>query len=867
MGEVYRARDTRLGRDVAIKLLPEHLSARPERRQRLSREARAISSLQHPNICALHDVGSENGVDFLVMELLDGETLAARLLRGPLPLRELLSIAIALTDALDKAHRKGLVHRDLTPGNVMLTSSGPKVLDFGLAKRVTDGSNLNEATAEVSMDSLTAEGKLVGTFRYMSPEQIEGKEADARSDLFALGAVLYEMATGKRAFDGKTLASVVAAVLEREPTSVLELQPLTPAALERVIRTCLAKDPDQRFQSAHDLKLELEWIREGAGHSGRRLTAPSRAKRETLAWTLAVAGGLAAAVLGLASLSRQAPEQFVTHAEILPAAGTSFTLFPGYMGPVTLSADGRYLAWAAVDLHGTSELWVRPVDRGTARKLDGTQGALYPFWSPDSRALGFFADQKLKRIDVAGGTAITICDADSGRGGTWNRDGVILFAPGSESPIFRVDAKGGEPVAVTALDAERGGTHRFPRFLPDGEHFLYVNGVGTPGSDWREGGVWVGSLDGGEARPLVRQTTQAEYANGYLLFVRSGSLMAQPFDAERLELRSAAVPLVERVFLARGGAMGAFSVSQRDSLAYHPAESGLRTELVWHDREGVELGPMSGAEFHGAGVRVASDQHRAVVVLEEMTRGDSNLWLFDLEAGVRRRLTADPAFDRYPAWSHDGRRVFFTSTREGGPGIYVKEVDGTGDETLIYRSESFDPIAQSASPDGRFLAIAAVTDSSDLLLLDLRGDAEPRPLVATEFDESGAQFSPDGRWLAYYSDESDGYQVYVLPFPGLDRKSRVSIDGGMEPRWRGDGRELFFATPEGKFLAAAVDGSGSSFEVGRVAELFELSRMPPTDFEYDVTPDGERFLIYAVADTPQVPVHLVLNWTLGLADR
>jgi Tol biopolymer transport system component len=868
MGEVYRARDTRLGRDVAIKLLPEHLSEKPERRQRFSREARAISSLQHPNICALHDIGSEKGVDFLVMELLEGETLAARLQRGPLPLRELLAISIALADALDKAHRKGLVHRDLTPGNIMLTAAGPKVLDFGLAKRVSDGLDAIESTAEVSMDSLTAEGKLVGTFRYMSPEQIEGKEADARSDLFALGAVLYEMTTGKRAFDGASLASVIAAVLEREPIPVLEVQPRTPLALERVVRTCLSKDPEQRFQSAHDLKLELEWIRESGSRPRAWRVAPLRpARREALAWALAAGGCLVAVVVGFSASFRSAPERLVTRAEILPAADTDFRLLPSYMGPVALSADGRHLAWAAVDQHGASELWVRPVDHGTARRLEGTQGAQYPFWSPDASAVGFFADAKLKRIDVSGGPAITICDAPGGRGGTWNGNGVILFAPASESAVFRVNARGGEPEPVTVLDRERQeSTHRFPRFLPDGEHFLYLNGAGRFDAPSREAGVWVGSLGGMEPRRLTRHSTQAEYADGHLLFVQAATLMAQPFDAERLELRGAALPLVEGVFMSRGGALGAFSVSQRNSLAYHASDSGIRTELYWHDRRGVQLEPLPGAEFHGSGLRVAPDQTRAAVVIEEMERGDSNVWLFDLASGARRRLTAHPAFDRNPAWSHDSSRVFFTSTRGGSSGIYVKEVDGTGDETLIHRSDSSDLVAQSATPDGRFLAIAAVADQSDLLLIDLAGDRQPSPLVVSEFDEGGAQFSPDGRWLAYYSDESEGYQVYVLPFPGLDRKWRVSIDAGMEPRWRRDGRELLYATPEGKFMAAAVDGSGSSFEVERVTELFETLRVPPTGFDYDVTPDGERFLI-AVVDAAQQPIRLVLNWTVELADR
>jgi hypothetical protein len=870
MGEVYRARDTRLDRDVAIKVLPEHLAESAERRQRLAREARAISSLQHPNICALHDVGSENGVDFLVMEFLDGETLAERLRRGPVPVRELLTIAIALADALDKAHRRGVVHRDLKPGNVMLTRSGPKVLDFGLAKRKAEVVPPTEATAAVSLDSITTEGKLVGTFRYMSPEQVEGKEADARSDLFAFGTVLYEMATGKRAFVGNSLASVIAAVLDREPVAVHELQPQVPEGLDRVIRICLAKDPDDRFQSAHDLKLELERIRDGDPIRGGITAATrNRRKRKALAWGLAAVGAAAAVALGIgiSGLANRQREEPILRFEVVPAPDTVPSLRPfeyRAIGAVTLSADGRHLAWVAADRTGATALWVRSLERAAAHRLEGTDGASFPFWSPDARALGFFAGGKLKRIDAAGGPTITLCEA-SGMGGAWNRDGVIVLAPERDSPIFRVDARGGVPAPVTELDSEREEiSHRYPRFLPDNEHFLYLNRSGA-GPETGTTEIWVASLAGGEPRQLIETNSQAEYAQGHLLFASGSSLVAQPFDADRLELRGEARPVLESLLVLARPAVAAFSVSQQGTLAYQ--EAGLRTELAWYDRGGSRVDTLAGAEFY-EGVALSPDQQWVIAVIHDIERGDGSLWLFDLGTGIRKRFTFDTAQERLPVWSRDGRRVFFLSTRDRSRSIYVKEVDGSGEETLLYRATEGDPMPMSASPDGRFLAMASVTTQADLMLLPLDGSGAAVPLVSTEFDEFGAQISPDGRWVAYCSNESAVYEVYVQPFPGPGIRRQVSLAGGLEPRWRGDGRELLFTTEDGKLMSAEVDGVGDRFEVKGVQELFETPRRAPGSWQFDVTADGELFLMEVVSETDLQPsIRVVMNWTSELVDR
>jgi Tol biopolymer transport system component len=873
MGEVYRARDVRLDREVAIKVLHAHLAESAEGRQRLAREARAISSLQHPNICALHDIGTENGVDYLVMELLEGETLAQRLLRGPLPMRQFFPIAIALADALDKAHRRGLVHRDLKPSNIMLTGLGPKVLDFGLAKRIVHQGEVGEST-----DSVSSQGAMVGTYRYMSPEQIEGREADARSDIFAFGAVLYEMASGRRAFDGQSVASLIAAVLERDPAPLSELRPTVAPALDLIVRACLAKDPDERVQSAHDLKLQLEWLRDGGSPGGvPSPVASRRRKREVLAWALA-ATGLLAGVVGLSVARSQRVESAprALRAEILPAPDTVFSVRPFAMGAATLAPDGRQLAWAAVDQDGKTEIWVRALDQTEARRLEGTSGAEYPFWSPDSRSIGFFADGKLERIDASGGQAITVCDADSGKGGTWNDRGVILFTSHSTAPIFRVDAGGGEPTPVTELDELPGSSHRFPRFLPDGQHFLYLHRAFAAPGRAGDSSVWLASIAGGEPRRLFSASSHAEYAQGHLLFARGDTLMAQPFDVATLELVGEAQPLEEGLFVMPHAGLAAFSASQEGSLAYQVERGGLTSELVWYDRQGKRLEQLGDAAFY-EGLALAPGLRHAVTTIHEHRRGAANLWLFDLERGVRSRFTVDAFLVANPVWSMDGKQVFFASSPGGDFNISVKKVDGVDDERSIHQGTNLFPA--SVSPDGRFLAVETRSKSSDLLLLPLGSGGEPVALATSEFNERGARISPDGRWFAYYSDESGTNQVYVRPLRGPGSKSQISVAGGLEPRWRGDGGEIYFLSDgaresvaisrswrDGMVMAATVDGRGSHFEVGQVGELFTVPRLSSSSFAYDVTSDGERFLLEVIGGTTQ-PIRLVLNWTAELAGR
>ena len=577
MGEVYRARDTRLDRTVAIKILPAHLSDNPDAKQRFDREARAISSLNHPNICTLHDVGHQDGIDYLVMEHLEGETLADRLRKGPLPLEQVLRVGAEICQGLEKAHRSGVVHRDLKPANIMLTKSGVKLLDFGLAKPTIAAVGVGSSSASLATMSqpLTVEGMIVGTFQYMAPEQLEGKDADVRSDVFALGTVLYEMITGRRAFEGKTTASTIAAILASEPKPISSMQPMTPPTLDRVVTTSLAKDPDERFQTVHDLKVQLKWIAETAPPAPQTI-GPSR---ERWTWISAVVI-LVAALLAL--YSRMPPNvSQPTLSYILAPEQTSLAYFTG---PVTVAHDGRTLAFVATTSAGKDVVWVRPLDASEARALVGTEGASSPFWSADDRSIGFFAGGKLKPIEAVGGPVVTICDAPGPRGGTWNQNGVILFAT-SWSGIYRVPSSGGTPAEVTKPDASHGETsHRWPYFLPDGQHFLYFAGLSAEVAS-----IHVGALDSGDTALLFPARSNAAYTSGYILYVRDRMLMAQAFDEKKLQIRGQAFPVAGQVLYDQMVWRGVFSCSANGILAYQGATNASDSRLIMFDRAGKEL--------------------------------------------------------------------------------------------------------------------------------------------------------------------------------------------------------------------------------------------------------------------------------------
>jgi len=876
MGEVYRARDTRLDRTVAVKILPAHLSDNSEAKQRFDREARAISSLNHPNICTLYDVGHQDGMDYLVMEFLDGQTLADRLMKGPLTLDEVLKHGIEICEGLEKAHKTGVTHRDLKPGNIMLTKSGTKLMDFGLAKATPatapPASSLTMTFSGPSADQpLTARGMIVGTFQYMSPEQVEGKEADARSDIFALGAVLYEMATGKRAFEGKTTASVIAAVLERDPAPISAVQPTSPPALDRVVKTCLAKDADERFQTVHDVKLQLKWIAEGvASSSTSSVIAPApMAKWKFRAVALAATAlvlAIAALVLGFAYFHRPASSTPTLRSSILPPDNTSF------MGGVAssgyaFSPDGTRLVFSVQSVVGTSRLWMRPLNSLAAQGLAGTENGVLPFWSPDGQWVGFFADGKLKKVPATGGSAQLICDAPAGRGGTWSPQGVIVFAPTIVGPLLRVSANGGVPTPVTQLDPSTGETtNRWPDFLPDGVHFLYLGRQVSPN---QPSAVYVGSLDSFSHKKILDVLSEAKYAApGYLVYARNNTLFAQRFDVRSLSLEGEAEPIAGDVsvqmFMLRTG----FALSQTGQLVYSSTGTAADVELIVTDRSGKQLSTLEAAVGF-LFLRLSPDGEKLATAEPETLNGGATIWIFDLYSHIRSRFTFAAGLNTFPAWSPDGSQVAFASSRTGSSNVYVKPITGAAEEKALHPSPE-DERPQSWSEDGRFLVIDSRPQSrqgnAEIAILPLTGDGKLFSYLNASYTNSGGQASPDGRWLAYVSNESGRPEVYVTAFPQAKGKWQVSSTGATTPRWRRDGRELFFCQTDGILMAAEVTAGKDSFAVGSVKALSERRIFQtPYSATYDVFPDGQRFIMAAVKpETIHAPLTLVTNWTAEL---
>ena len=863
MGEVYRARDTRLERTVAVKVLPAKFSENAEFRQRFEREAKTISQLSHPHICTLHDVGNQDGVEYLVMEFLEGRTLTDRLAEGPLPLDQTLRFGIEIADALEKAHRQGVVHRDLKPGNVMMTKSGVKLVDFGLAKLAQPAARGGVVSSFSVLptqagENLTAEGTILGTFQYMAPELLEGQEADARTDIFALGLVLYEMATGTKAFSGRSQASLIGSILKDDPPPISSVQPMTPPALDRVVKTCLAKDPDDRFQTAHDVKLQLQWIAEGGSAAGVAAPVAARRKsREKLAWGLFSIAALAAAGLAAILVARWPEPPRTVQSTLLPPGKSTFA---HDAGPMALSPDGRRIAFIA-NSSGVNMLWVRPLSGLSAQALAGTEGASHPFWSPDSRFLGFFANGKLKKIEASGGPPQTLADAAIGRGGAWNREGVILFSPNSRDSIHRVSASGGDSSPVTKLDLEAlEFSHRWPHFLPDGRRFLYL-AQKTMGES-EKNGIYVASLDGDERVLLFNGNTNVVYTPpGYLLYHRERMLLARPFDPKSLRFSEEAFPVAEDVQFFVNFAYAVFSASHQGLLAYQKGSGGGQSQLTWLDRTGRPAGAV-GAVGYLTTPRLSHDGRRVAVGILDARAGFGDIWIHDLARNTSTRFTFDPAGENSPHWSPDDSRIVFSSTRKGAGDLYVKNSAGTANEEPLLVSTAL-KVPQDWSRDGRTI-LYQENDPRAKTLWDLWtysiDDRKSKPFLRSPFNEVQGRFSPDGRWIAYVSNESGREEVYVVAFPEPGGKWQISTAGGRAPTWTRGGREIVYRSAADEILSVEVE-TEPTFQAGIPKALFKAHIPPGGGRPYDVTPDGERFLVnLAPSDQVSDPLTLVQNW-------
>jgi serine/threonine protein kinase/Tol biopolymer transport system component len=863
MGEVYKARDTRLDRIVAIKVLPTHLADRSELRERFEREAKTIASLNHPHICTLYDTGQQDGIDFLVMEYIEGETLAQRLLKGSLPLDQVFQYAIEISDALDKAHRKGVTHRDLKPGNIMLTKAGTKLLDFGLAKLKQDVSPANVPLSELptAIDPLTAEGTIVGTVQYMAPEQLEGKEVDARTDIFAFGTVVYEMATGKKAFQGKSQASVIGAILKDDPPPMSSLQPMTPPALDRTIKTCLAKDADARWQTASDLTRELKWIAEGGSQVALALTAPTKSIRALGRRALILGLGALLLVAVIASLATwnlkpsPSPQPVSRLVVNLPPGQQLVGLDGG--SSVALSPDGTHLAYV-VRQGGTQELYLRTMDSLEAKPIPDTGSAVNPFFSPDGQWLGFFASGKLKKISVSGGASLTLGNAAYTFGASWGSQGMIAFAPTTSGALQQVPDAGGTPQALTRV--EKGeNSQRWPEFMPGGKAVLFAGS--TTLASWSNAQVAVQSLASGERRNLFQGATQPRYApSGHLVYAQGGSLMAVPFDPQRLAATGAAVTVVEGVLQSPVTGAAQYSFSSTGSLVYVPGGvQATQLRLVWVGRNGAEqpvAAPVRAYQYP----RLSPDGRRVAVGISDQ---DTQVWLYDFSRETPTRLTFEGDTNTTPTWTPDGKRIVFQSNKDGPMNLFWQLADGSGGLERLTTSDNLQaPL--SLSPDGQLLAFIEVnsTTGRDIWVLRM-GDRKLQSFLRTPFNEGAALFSPDGRWLAYISDEDGSYEIYVRPYPGPGGKWQISTEGGTEPVWNPDGRELFYRSGD-KMMAVDI-ATQPGFAAGKPRMLFEgqYQSTPTTRPNYDVSHDGQRFLMLkSTGQEKAAPtqINVVLNW-------
>lgn len=876
MGVVYKAHDTKLDRNVALKFLPSHLAASEQDKARFTQEAKAAAALNHPNVCSIIDIQEHDGQMFIVMEFVDGQTLRERT-RSQIPnLKSAIEIAAQIADGLAAAHEKGIVHRDIKPENIMIRKDGiAQIMDFGLAKLRSSGSKITR---------LTKEGSTVGTAGYMSPEQVQGQDSDHRSDIFSFGVLLFELLTGQLPFKGVHETALAYEIVNVDAPPMSVVKPEIDPSLDAIVLECLEKDPRERAQSIAQVSIDLKrYRRESSRQRASKITAVRQAYippsgesvdrlqplaappfRQRIPWFVAAVCFVSAVVFGVMLFRSSPNERNTIRSVISPPENASFYFFGNFSGPPSISADGKRVAFVARDSSDKRHLYVRSLDALDAQPLAGTEGAVHPFWSPDNQFIGFVAQGKLKKIDASGGPPITICNAGDSRGSTWSNDGMIVFSPGAGNPLFVVSASGGAPTVITNLDSMRKETtHRWPFFLPDGQHFLYFARTVATGAQGEGDAICVASLDRKVNKVLLNASSNAVYASGYLLFVRGTSLIAQRFNIHSLELEGEATAIVQGIAYDPSIHRGLFSASENGLLIYQTGNVQIGSKLITMDRSGKSLG-MVGDIGEYIGFRISPDGQRIGLSVFDQKSRNNDVWIYEIRRGLKTRFTFDPAAEFNPVWSPDGNQVVFSSSRKRKNDLYIKSSSGaTSEEALLESDENKNPTDWSS--DGKYLAY---TSKGHIWILSMKpegagGGRKAIPFLQTEFNEGEARFSPDGHWIVHSSNESGQAEVYLRPFPGPGGRWQVSTAGGFAPSWRRDGREIYYISNDGKLMTAEFAVKGSTVEVSSARSLFEMKGV-----NYDVMGDGKRFILNIPVETQLAsPLTLVVNWDAELKKK
>ncbi len=902
MGVVYKAQDTKLDRLVALKFLPPHLSASEQDKTRFIQEAKAAAALNHPNICTIYGIEEHEGTasadasagkqTFIEMEFVEGKTL--REMKDTVALKQSIDIGIQIADGLAAAHEKGIVHRDIKPENIMIQKDGRvRIMDFGLAK-------LKGASR------LTKAGSMVGTVGYMSPEQVQGQDSDHRTDIFSLGVILYELIAGQSPFKGLHETAISYEIVNVDPVPISTTKQEIDPELDAIVLECLAKELDQRYQSAKEVSKNLKRFKQESSRARvSRITAvrqyipPSGESvessqsltaspfRRLIPWLVAAVCFVGSVTFGVMFFRSSPDERNTIRSVIAPPEKANFNFFGNASGPPAISPDGKRVVFVARDSSDKRHLYVRSLDALDAQPLAGTEGAIHPFWSPDNQFIGFVAQGKLKKIDASGGPPITICNSGDSRGSTWSNEGMIVFSPGAGNPLFVVSASGGTPMVITNLDSmRRETTHRWPFFLPDGQHFLYYARTVATGAQGEGDAICVASLAGNVNKILLNASSNAVYASGYLLFVRGSSLIAQRFNSHSLELEGEATAIVQGISYDPSTNRGLFSASENGLMMYQTGNVQIGSKLITVDRSGKTLGMIGGIGEY-IGFRISPDGQRIALSDFDQKSRNNDVWIYETNRGLKTRFTFDPAAELNPVWSPDGNRVVFSSSRKGKNDLYIKSSSGAASgEALLESGEGKNPTDWSS--DGKFLAYtvnAGPKTQSDIWILSLNpqggkpegvggparsagasqagGDRKAIPFLQTEFYEGNAHFSPDGKWIAYVSNESGQPEVYLRPYPGSGGKLQVSAAGGFDPTWRRDGRELYYTSLDRKLMAAEIAAKGSTVEVNSVHPLFEMNGV-----NYDVMADGKRFILNVPVETQlSSPLTLVVNWDAELKKK